>query len=195
MDLWGDAQLDPSQLPNQISNLSPVIAPWDDSAAKKAAVAVLFMPPADGDTAAQLILTRRSTTVGSHKGQIAFAGGRADSDDGDPSVTARREAMEELGTPFDSMTVHGVLPEIRSIDGSRVVPVVITSTESPASFQLSTAEVSYAIVAPWTRYQRAEAKSFGFRLFGMRRETHLYRIDNERVWGLTARILFAADLL
>lgn len=44
-----------------------------------------------------VLLTRRSHSVGSHKGQVSFAGGKQDEQDSSIVETALREAQEEVG--------------------------------------------------------------------------------------------------
>ncbi|XP_031555984.1 nudix hydrolase 11-like [Actinia tenebrosa] len=44
-----------------------------------------------------VLLTRRSHSVGSHKGEVSFAGGREDKQDSSIVETALREAQEEVG--------------------------------------------------------------------------------------------------
>lgn len=154
----------------------------------------MFAPPEAGNEHARIILTRRTTRVGSHKGQIGFAGGRADPGDANPMQTALRETTEELGIAPLSLQVHGVLPAIKNIDGNIVVPVVASTHVCPEDFVISEDEVAYVIAAPWTAFTRFAGESFAFTLFGRRRPSHLFYVGEDRVWGLTARILYQADL-
>ena len=47
----------------------------------------------------QVILTKRSSALKHHPGQIAFPGGKQDDDDADVTAAALREAQEEIGLP------------------------------------------------------------------------------------------------
>lgn len=74
---------------------------------------------------AQLVLTHRSPHLRSHGGQMAFPGGRADREDGDPVATALREAHEEVGldpTDVDILGVSAPIPISRT--GNAVNTVV-----------------------------------------------------------------------
>ena len=64
---------------------------------KAAAVAVIFIPPKDSSSQYQIIFTKRSLEVGSHKGQIGFPGGLCEMEDRSPEETALRETFEEIG--------------------------------------------------------------------------------------------------
>lgn len=95
-------------------------------------------PPGDGDRAAvliaiyddededtRLVLTKRTDTMPTHAGHIAFPGGRPHPDDDGPVATALREASEEVGIDPDDVEVIGFLPPIDTVQFRHmVVPVV-----------------------------------------------------------------------
>jgi len=196
MSLWAGSSLSEHGLPSQFAGLSPGASLWpefDPSKKLAAAVAVLFAESQGPGEPARLVLTRRTLHVGSHKGQIGFAGGRREESELTADETAIRELNEELGVPPESVTVHGVLEDIRSIDGGLVRPVVMTTSFPLDQFVPSEAEVAHVIAEPWTIFQRSESLNFRFNLFGLRRESHLFKIAGTHIWGLTARIIYAAD--
>eukprot|EP00200_Dunaliella_tertiolecta_P001332 CAMPEP_0202364542 /NCGR_PEP_ID=MMETSP1126-20121109/15911_1 /ASSEMBLY_ACC=CAM_ASM_000457 /TAXON_ID=3047 /ORGANISM="Dunaliella tertiolecta, Strain CCMP1320" /LENGTH=140 /DNA_ID=CAMNT_0048959211 /DNA_START=52 /DNA_END=471 /DNA_ORIENTATION=- len=89
---------------------------------KHAAVLVpLFIDPLDG---LSVLLTKRSSTVGSHQGEVCLPGGKRDPSDADDVATALREAWEELGTPLDAVQVITLLPPVLSKHFLSVTPVV-----------------------------------------------------------------------
>ena len=71
-----------------------------------------------------VLLTQRTQHLTSHSGQIAFPGGKADPGDGDPVVTALREAQEEVGLDPRCAQVIGSLPQYTTGSGFVVTPVV-----------------------------------------------------------------------
>lgn len=81
---------------------------------------IAFWP--DGDDV-RCALTRRTTRVSSHKGQVAFPGGRLD-----PGETWRdaalREAFEEVDLAPEAVEVIGDLDDAWSGAGHHIVPVV-----------------------------------------------------------------------
>ena len=120
---------------------------------------MLFLPP-EGEGDARLVLTRRSPRLRSHSGQIGFAGGRADSGESSPVVTALRELEEELGVTAEHVLVHGVMGTIRSIDGHWVFPVVATAPLRSGQLIPSPDEVAQLIFAPWRLFTKSEEFSF-----------------------------------
>ena len=72
----------------------------------------------------QVILTRRSQHLSTHKGQVAFPGGKAESFDKDPAATALREAHEEIGLDPVSVQVVGQMGQVLSRQGFVVTPIV-----------------------------------------------------------------------
>ena len=89
--------------------------------ARPAAVLVPLFERADG---LHVLLTRRTEHVSSHKGQVAFAGGKVDPEDIDRVDTALREAEEEIGLRRTDAQVLGQLDELLTVTQWRITPVV-----------------------------------------------------------------------
>ena len=88
---------------------------------KPAAVLIPIQERRDGD---YLVLTKRADHLRTHKGQIAFPGGRVDARDADVTETALRECYEEIGIGPECVTVLGRLDEFTAGYGLVVTPVV-----------------------------------------------------------------------
>jgi 8-oxo-dGTP pyrophosphatase MutT (NUDIX family) len=144
---------------------------------------------ADGANGAEVLLTRRSLTVSSHRGEVCFPGGRLDP--GEDSLTAAlREAHEEVGLHPDLVTVTGALYPIGTyVSRSWIVPIVGHVAE-PFALHASTSEVDRVFWVPlhdltqpgifreeWWPTENRERPIFFFELHG------------EMVWGATARML------
>lgn len=71
-----------------------------------------------------LLLTKRSSALKHHPGQIAFPGGKQDDTDTDVTAAALREAHEEIGLPADHVDVLGTLPAHETVTGFIVTPVI-----------------------------------------------------------------------
>ncbi|KDP21058.1 hypothetical protein JCGZ_21529 [Jatropha curcas] len=88
----------------------------------RAAVLVCIFEGNDGDL--RVILTKRSSTLSSHSGEVALPGGKREEDDADDIGTALREAKEEIGLDPYLVDVVTVLEPFVTLRGMAVVPVV-----------------------------------------------------------------------
>lgn len=71
-----------------------------------------------------VLLTQRTAHLSNHSGQIAFPGGKQDPGDRDLTMTALREAQEEIGLAPDFVDVLGTLPIYQTGSAFIVTPVV-----------------------------------------------------------------------
>ena len=71
-----------------------------------------------------VLLTRRTSHLKKHAGQISFPGGRSEPDDLDAVTTALREAREEVGLDPSRVDVLGHMPTYTTGTGFVVTPVV-----------------------------------------------------------------------
>jgi 8-oxo-dGTP pyrophosphatase MutT (NUDIX family) len=104
---------------------------------RKAAVLIAFWPDRDDLRCA---LTRRTQHLSSHKGQVAFPGGRVDPGESFREA-ALREAHEEVGLDPSSVEVIGDLDDAWSGAGHHIVPVV-GWLEAPPRLRPNPAEVA-----------------------------------------------------
>ncbi len=136
-----------------------------------------------------LILTRRNEALRKHPGQIAFAGGRADPTDIDPTDTALREANEEIGMPREAVTIVGSDAPYRTVTNFSIVPIIgVVPPDillSPREFEVADIfEVPLAFVLDPANQQRKEAEFRG----AMRRYYEILWQDR-RIWGATAAMI------
>ena len=71
-----------------------------------------------------VLLTQRTAHLATHSGQIAFPGGKADTEDENAIITALRETREEVGLMPDFIEVLGVLPHYLTGSAFIITPVV-----------------------------------------------------------------------
>ena len=147
--------------------------------------AAVVVPVIDGPRP-RLLLTRRTDTVRSHKGEISFPGGVRHEGDRHLLATALRETREELGIDSSSFEVLGRLPETHTIvSGYVIVPFVGILAERPemSLSPLEIAEVLEMDVAHLAAVEREVVP--GDRPGGW----FAYELDGNTVWGATGRIL------
>ncbi|KAG5023422.1 hypothetical protein JHK85_019764 [Glycine max] len=118
---------------------------------KKAAVLICLFEGDDGDL--RVILTKRSSKLSTHSGEVALPGGKAKEGDKDDGDTAKREAKEEIGLDPELVNVVTYLNHscLRSLNWHllRVVPVIgILHDKKAFKPVLNPAEVEAVFDAP-----------------------------------------------
>jgi 8-oxo-dGTP pyrophosphatase MutT (NUDIX family) len=89
--------------------LTPLHTPDGAADASGRVSAAVLVPIFDRDGELYVLFIKRSDTVGTHQGQVAFPGGRAEPADPDILTTALREAEEEVGLRPETVEVLGRL--------------------------------------------------------------------------------------
>ncbi len=138
---------------------------------------------------ARVILTKRSSALKHHPGQIAFPGGKQDAADVDIRATALREAHEEIGLSPDTVDILGNLPRHETVTGFDVTPV-LARIHAPFIPRPDHGEVAEVFDVPLShlmdpgRY-RVEKR----RWQGVWRRYYAVPFGPYYIWGATARIL------
>jgi len=73
---------------------------------------------------ASILFTTRSKTVGTHKGEVSFPGGKLEPNDRDIVDCALREMYEEVGIPCGRVFVLGTMDDVLSFHNVSVTPVI-----------------------------------------------------------------------
>ncbi len=146
---------------------------------------------------ARVILTRRSSGLRTHKGEVSFPGGRVNEGE-DTAAAARREAHEEVDLDPALVTLVGWLHPVTTLASpALIVPVVATLPGRPrlvASpgevervFDVTLAELADPAIFHEERWSvpgriipGSPDNSFAVRFF---------EVAGEMIWGATARML------
>jgi 8-oxo-dGTP pyrophosphatase MutT (NUDIX family) len=187
----------PSKLPDDALDRQVVprtgdhsLNPWAVPAgflatARDAAVLVALIVRDDEVT---VLLTKRTTELRHHAGQIAFPGGKIEPDDLSPAAAAIREAYEEVGLNPAAVHLVGYLDPYLTRSGFRVVPVV--ARIEPFDPVLNESEVVEAFEVPFDFLMDAAHHQIGYREWdGTRRAFYSIEHGERTIWGATAGIL------
>ena len=152
---------------------------------KPAAVLVPIQERPDGE---YLVLTRRADHLPTHKGQIAFPGGRVDPRDADATETALRECYEEIGIGADCVRVLGRLDDFTAGYGLVVTPVV-GIIPARCEFRLDPGETTDIASVPISSLmaQANFVRDAQFSPSG--HPSYHFYVNGWDVWGVTARII------
>ncbi|ARE40638.1 putative nudix hydrolase YeaB [Rhodovulum sp. P5] len=153
---------------------------------RPAAVLVPVLPSPAG---AQVVLTKRSSRLQHHPGQIAFPGGKVDDSDTGPIDAALREAEEEIGLPRDLVEVLGTLPSHETVTGFTITPVLahIRARFDPRP---EAGEVDEVFEVPFAHLMTPAHFVVQSRIWrGQRRFYYTVPYGPYYIWGATARIL------
>jgi len=139
---------------------------------------------------ARVILTRRSSNLRSHTGEVAFPGGRLEPAE-DPLAGALREASEEVGLDPASADVLGELPPLSTLSSRSSISPFVAALPGRPDLRPNPAEVERIfdvtlaeLASPGVYHEeRWPVPGMG------ERSVHFFHLDGDTVWGATARIL------
>jgi 8-oxo-dGTP pyrophosphatase MutT (NUDIX family) len=161
--------------------------------------AAVLVPLFEEAGEARVLLTRRSTAMKFHRGQVSFPGGRIEPGE-DTWRAARREAHEEIALAPSSVYELGWLhPVVTRASGSLILPVVgrlegrPPTTANPDEvarvFDVALSELAARGVFHEERWpaggwlDRPDVESGAYPVY-------FFEVAGETVWGATARLLF-----
>ena len=139
----------------------------------------------------EIILTRRSSKLSNHAGQISFPGGTVEEADIDPVFTALREANEEIDLKEQEVEILGILNTTTLPSGFAVSPVLGVMECSPtlAPNLDEVAEIfsiPLSLICDLSIFQEdSQIKD------GIRRDFYYLIFEDYYNWGATAKMLRA----
>ena len=140
-----------------------------------------------------VLLTKRPDTLKRYPGQVSLPGGAREPADQSLWETALRETCEEVGIPPEAVEALDELDWFQTTLGDRIKPyvgrvrgcqpVVATPDEVECLLYLPTSRIEHDLFRRDSRWTDHDGKQH---------EIYEFDLDGHRVWGLTARILYAA---
>lgn len=164
-------------------------------APRKAAVMALFYPNSKSET--QLLFILRKTYKGVHSNQVAFPGGKAETDDLNLMGTALRETHEEVGVHPDDVHVLKELSEIYIPPSNFDVQPFIGLYKKPKPFVIQESEVEALLEVSLTKFLSDD--SITTKNISTSYATNVvvpaYKLNGYIVWGATAMMLSEIKVL
>ena len=138
-----------------------------------------------------IVFIRRSITVPTHQGQIAFPGGARHKADKNLLQTALRETQEEIGVKPGDVKVLGELDDQVTTTSNFVLTPFVGVIPWPYEFTLNQAEVERLLFVPLhTLMDKKNRKPEMETLDGQEYPSFAYYYHGKRIWGATARIIY-----
>ena len=139
------------------------------------------------DDIPHVFLTKRSSRLKSHKGEISFPGGRYVKSDGTLLATALRETEEEIGIAFRPEQVDGSLRAVRTMTSNHFIVPFVTIQDMLPKYMTATSEVEAVIDVPLI--ETLDSIEPDTEHYKLARDAYKFTCGNNIIWGATARIL------
>jgi 8-oxo-dGTP pyrophosphatase MutT (NUDIX family) len=196
LDAAGQAGAVPADVGKDAIFEAPVVGEMPAPARDVNAGVLAALFEEDGE--ARLVLTRRSTGLRTHQGQVSFPGGRLEEGE-DAVAAALREAFEEVDLdPCLVTTVGWLHPVLTMVSSSFILPVLATVDRRP-DLVASPSEVerifdvSLAELADPEVFHEERWRIPGRAIAGTADNSFpvwFFEISGELIWGATARMLY-----
>jgi 8-oxo-dGTP pyrophosphatase MutT (NUDIX family) len=168
-----------------------VIPPPREELANKSNAAAVLMPLFERDGELHVVYIRRSDHVASHRGQVAFPGGRVEPVDATLLDAALREAHEEVGIDPATVDVVGGLPTMHTTTSGIIVAPFVGVIPSDAQLKPDPSEVAEIFDVPLSALRDMNFRGdYEFNPDGRPRGSKFPAIlyGGQIIWGLTLRI-------
>ena len=136
-----------------------------------------------------VLLTKRTSKVEHHKGEVSFPGGARDPDDRDSRQTALRETYEELGIVPDDVKLLGELDGVATRTNF-AISTFVGSIPYPYNFLPSKIEVAELLIIPLKTLRESQKSNQAYySISATSEQQYTYTYKHHTIFGATARIL------
>jgi len=136
-----------------------------------------------------LLFTRRARHMVTHRGQVAFPGGKRDPGDRDLYTTALREAEEEIALAPGRVQAFGQLSDVVSLHGLQVTPWVgVIPPDLPLKAEPNELDAIFEVPLTYFLDDRRTHTDV-IKADGHTYYVPSYRVGNYVIWGLSAMML------
>jgi 8-oxo-dGTP pyrophosphatase MutT (NUDIX family) len=150
--------------------------------------AAVLVPLYLDEGAVHAVFTKRQDGLRRHPGEISFPGGRYEEGERDLTVTALREAEEEIGLPGDRVELIGALQPTPTIATGYAIYPFVGLIEAGRTWTPSAREVAEVLELPLAAVRDGYGRRRLIRR-GLPIRTDTYVVGEHLIWGATARIL------
>ena len=154
----------------------------------RAAAVLLVLREQEGEL--QLLLTKRSTDLRHHPGQISFPGGKIEANEHSRQA-ALRETHEETGIAPEQLQLIGQLPSYATGTGFLIQPwIAFLTQEVELKLQASEVDSAFWLPLPFV-LDPVNTHSEHFAMHGQSHLVHFMPYGPHLIWGATAAILYS----
>ena len=131
----------------------------------------------------EILYIKRSDNLPTHKGDIAFPGGKKEESDSDIVTTALREVQEELFLNPSTIHPFGVLDPVDTVEYKfKVFPIVCESFDKPTKINKDEVQDFYLLDIS----DLDNLNNWEFR--GNYDNDWIFKFDDQILWGATAHM-------
>lgn len=168
--------------------LHPISTETEQERNESLAAVLILMTDPTPDRGSQVLLTKRTERVETHKGQMSFPGGFREPLDATWLATALRETWEEVGIRHEEIRMLGRLDPVWTKNQVKMLPFVGVISHREA-FNINSEEVEKTIWLPVQVLLEKGIQPVQIPLGAARLESIGIHWEGELIWGATAKIL------
>jgi 8-oxo-dGTP pyrophosphatase MutT (NUDIX family) len=149
----------------------------------------ILVPVTDNERNPEMVFTLRSSNLSTHRGQVAYPGGKRDPADLSLAATALRETHEEIGLPPEQVSLISPLSQVMSRYGILVTPYVgVIPDESAMTANPDEIESIFRVPLSFFLEDRRE-RTDQLTFLNSTIYVPCYRWQRYQIWGLSAVVL------